>query len=214
MIWSSSGFLMSSPLTRAITSGSCAGTGFGGGAAGGVAAPGVPGAAGAAVDWPVVPAVLDCAAGALRHPVAATATTHMQTASFDFKQIPLVLRKRRNTDCNLTLLERMNRAGFGRFGAGEERFPEDVGAGGRGELAGVLVDVHEDDPVGHVEGLAGVAGEGPGHELRPDRKRRLRAAQAEHLVVVEADPDHRQQLRREADEPGIAEIVGGAGLAG
>src|SRR4051794_41873151 len=102
MIWSSSGFLMSSPLTRAITSGSCAGTGFGGGAAGGVAAPGVPGAAGAAVDWPVVPAVLDCAAGALRHPVAATPTPHKQNPKLQFKKKTLVLRKRRKTDCNLT----------------------------------------------------------------------------------------------------------------
>src|SRR4051794_41933375 len=100
MIWSSSGFLMSSPLTRAITSGSCAGTGFGGGAAGGVAAPGVPGAAGAAVDCPVVPPVLDCAAGAFRHPVPATPATPMETPNFDFKQIPLGLREKRNTDFN------------------------------------------------------------------------------------------------------------------
>ena len=49
---------------------------------------------------------------------------------------------------------------------------------------------------------------------RPDRQRRLRAAEAERLVVVEADPDDRQQLRREADEPGVAQVVGRAGLAG
>ena len=36
----------------------------------------------------------------------------------------------------------------------------------------------------------------------------------ERLVVVEPDPDHRQQLRREADEPGVAQIVGRARLAG
>ena len=48
----------------------------------------------------------------------------------------------------------------------------------------------------------------------PDRQRRLRAAQADRLVVVEADPDDRQQLRREADEPGVAQVVGRAGLAG
>ena len=37
--------------------------------------------------------------------------------------------------------------------------------------------------------------------------------QADRLVVVEADPDDRQQLGREADEPGVAQIVGRAGLA-
>ena len=35
----------------------------------------------------------------------------------------------------------------------------------------------------------------------------------ERLVVVEPDPDDRQQLRREADKPGVAQIVGGPGLA-
>ena len=34
------------------------------------------------------------------------------------------------------------------------------------------------------------------------------------LVVVEADPDDGQQLGREADEPRVAQVVGGAGLAG
>ena len=36
----------------------------------------------------------------------------------------------------------------------------------------------------------------------------------DRLVVVEAHPDHRQQLGREADEPGVAQVVGRAGLAG
>ena len=33
-------------------------------------------------------------------------------------------------------------------------------------------------------------------------------------VVVEADPDDGEQLGREADEPGVAQIVGRAALAG
>ena len=37
---------------------------------------------------------------------------------------------------------------------------------------------------------------------------------ADRRVVVEAHPDDGQQLRREADEPGVAQIVGGAALAG
>ena len=48
----------------------------------------------------------------------------------------------------------------------------------------------------------------------PDRKRGLRAAQPDRLIVVEADPDHGQQFRREADEPRVALVVGRAGLAG
>ena len=52
----------------------------------------------------------------------------------------------------------------------------------------------------------------PMDELRPDRKGCLRAGQAENLVVVEADPHHRQQFGREADEPGVAPVLAGAGL--
>ena len=69
-------------------------------------------------------------------------------------------------------------------------------------------------PSGRFERHVRMAGQRAHHERRPDRQRRLRAAQAERLVVVEADPDDRQQLRREADEPGVAQIVGRAGLAG
>src|SRR6202030_2138182 len=36
---------------------------------------------------------------------------------------------------------------------------------------------------------------------------------AERLIVVEADIDGDHDLRRKADEPGAAEIIGGAGLA-
>ena len=32
--------------------------------------------------------------------------------------------------------------------------------------------------------------------------------------LIEADPDAGHQLRREADEPGVVEVVGRAGLAG
>ena len=36
----------------------------------------------------------------------------------------------------------------------------------------------------------------------------------QRLVVVVADPDDGEQLGREADEPGVAQVVGRAGLAG
>ncbi len=45
-------------------------------------------------------------------------------------------------------------------------------------------------------------------------QRGLRSAQADGRVVVEADPDHRQQFGRQAGEPGVAQVVGGARLAG
>src|SRR6267143_2626289 len=101
-----------------------------------------------------------------------------------------------------------------RFRPRDERLVESLRAGRRRELAGLGVDVDERDALGRLERRVGVAGERRLHELRPDRQRRLRAAEADRLVVVEADPDHGEQLRREADEPGVAEIVGRAGLAG
>src|SRR5438874_6886742 len=114
--------------------------------------------------------------------------------------------------CSLRL-KLMNRAGFRRLGAGEKRFAIDIRAVRRRELARVLVDVDEYDAFGNVEGLAGVARECARHELRPDRKRGLRAAQTDGLVVIQPDPHNRQQFGRKADEPGISKIVGGAGLS-
>ena len=53
------------------------------------------------------------------------------------------------------------------------------------------------------------------HELDEDRHGGHRAglALAQRAVVVEADEGADHDLRREADEPGAAEVVGGAGLA-
>ncbi len=51
------------------------------------------------------------------------------------------------------------------------------------------------------------------HEPGPDRQRRLRAREGRRRVVVEADPDEREPLRREAGEPVVAPAVGRAGLA-
>ena len=69
-------------------------------------------------------------------------------------------------------------------------------------------------PGGTWNGTLGLPGERRLHELGPDGQRRPAAAEAQRLVVVEAHPDDGQQLRREADEPGVAQVVGGAGLAG
>src|SRR5262245_57746272 len=103
----------------------------------------------------------------------------------------------------------MDGTGFGRLGAWEEALPEHFGAGRRGELARFLVDVHEDDTLGRLEGLARVACESARHEGGPDWQRGLRAAEADGLVVVEANPDHCEEFRREAHEPGVAEVVRG-----
>ena len=88
------------------------------------------------------------------------------------------------------------------------------GQPGAATLPVSLIDIDEDDALGRFERRAGAAAERAHHELRPDRQRRLRAAQAERLIVVESDPDDGQQLRREADEPRVAQIVGRAGFAG
>src|SRR5215831_1892520 len=105
-------------------------------------------------------------------------------------------------------------ADFLRLGAGEERGAGDAGARWRGQPARREVDVHERDALGHLELDVAAAGERSRHELGPDRQCGLGAGEAERLVVVESYPDHREQLRREADEPCVALIVGGAGLAG
>ena len=68
-------------------------------------------------------------------------------------------------------------------------------------------------PSGTLNALLALPGQRPSHETGPDWQRRLRSAEAERLVVVEPDPDDRQQLRREADEPGVAQVVGGSRLA-
>ena len=102
----------------------------------------------------------------------------------------------------------------GRLGAGEERLADHLRAARRGELAGSGSMSTNATPSGASNGTLARAGERAHHELRPDRQRRLRARQPERLVVVEADPDDRQELGREADEPGVAQIVGRAGLAG
>src|SRR5258708_20113508 len=88
IVWtirSNSSFLTSSPFTRAMTGGSCAGTGLGGVAAGGC--PGIdggaPGVAAAGACWVAVLAVpVDCA-GALRHAPAHTAVSNTQTSALD-----------------------------------------------------------------------------------------------------------------------------------
>ena len=91
-------------------------------------------------------------------------------------------------------------ADFGRLRAFDKRFGKDPRAGGTGELTRVAVDVDERDVFRRLKRRAVDAGEGASHERRPDRQGSRRSAQPEWLVVVEADPDHGDELRREADE--------------
>src|SRR5690349_17413389 len=106
----------------------------------------------------------------------------------------------------------MQGAVFSGLGADQERLVEGVLALGSGELARLAVDLGERDAARSLERHVGTSGERRLHEFGPDRQRRLRAAQPELLVVVVADPYDGQKLRREAGEPRIAEVVGGAGL--
>src|SRR5262245_18741344 len=78
-------------------------------------------------------------------------------------------------------------AGGGRLGPDEEGFVERLRAERRGELAGQRIDADERDPLRHLERNAGTAGQRRLHVLRPDGQRRLRAAEADGLIVVEPD---------------------------
>ena len=52
--------------------------------------------------------------------------------------------------------------------------------------------------------------------VRPERHRDVggEAVRQDRARLIEADPDAGDELRREADEPRVVEIVGRAGLAG
>src|SRR5438128_11572618 len=105
-------------------------------------------------------------------------------------------------------------AGALRLGAGEEGLTPNLGATGRREESGGGIDVPPDDVVGDLEGTRC---SGPGrrpHEIDPDGKRALGTGDPGRRAVVEARPDRSDHLGREADEPGVAGVVGRAGLAG
>src|SRR5437867_2846540 len=100
----------------------------------------------------------------------------------------------------MTSLPAVEFAVLSRFGAGDEGLVVDARAGGERQLARVAIDLREGDALGNLEGDARAAGERGLHEVGPDGERRLRAGERDRLVVVEADPDHREQLRCEADK--------------
>src|SRR5207249_6371036 len=108
----------------------------------------------------------------------------------------------------------MNLARLGRLRPSDERFAERLRTRGTGELAAFRADLDEADVLGDIERDAGPAGERALHELRPDRQRRLRAAQADGLIVVEAHPHHREELASEDRGPRVANVDARARLAG
>src|SRR5262249_44677042 len=83
---------------------------------------------------------------------------------------------------------------LGGLGACQKRFVEHARAVRRGQLAGIAIDVREGDAVRRLEADALMAGKRADHEGRPDGKRRLRSAEPERLVVVEAHPDDGEEL--------------------
>src|SRR5207253_11508669 len=87
------------------------------------------------------------------------------------------------------------------------------GAGTCSALAVAHVDVRERDTGGDLEVRLRIRVDRLLHEVYPDRKRRTRAAHAVRVPAVETHPHQRQQSRRVADEPRVAAVVGGAGLA-
>src|SRR5204863_9285894 len=72
-----------------------------------------------------------------------------------------------------------------------------------------------DQAVGHAAGLLGHPLERLAHELHPDRQRGARALLRlpERPLLIEPDPHGGDEISREAVEPGVPGLVGGAGLA-
>src|SRR4051794_7814104 len=159
---------------------------------------------------PVVETMVTSAAGSPRSSASATAANTSRFISGDYtgRTTPAAQDWRGPSRSAVQI------ADFVRFGALEERLADHFRTLWAGELAGLGIDVHEGDAGRRLERNAGMPGERRAHELGPDWQRGARAAQADGLVVVEPDPHHREQLRREADEPGVAKVVGRAGLAG
>ena len=107
----------------------------------------------------------------------------------------------------------MQQADLGRLGAGDEGFLEVRGQPGTATLPVSRSMSTNTSPSGASNDTFGRPASARimkrSRWAAPPECRSGRAA-----VVVEPDPDHGQQLRREPDEPGIAQIVRRARLAG
>src|SRR5919199_504137 len=103
-----------------------------------------------------------------------------------------------------------------RLRAGDEGFVDRPWSAGVRRGAGTLVDGNEHDIARRFElRLILPAGDPRLHDLDPDRQRRLRTAHPwpERPALVVAHPHRQRDVRIEADEPRVREVVGGAGLA-
>ncbi len=101
-----------------------------------------------------------------------------------------------------------------RSGAAEERLGHNTRTVRPCQLPGVGIDIGEGDVLRHGELRFGLTSERLDHERCPDGQGRLRSAETERLILVEAHPDHGQQIVCEACKPRVPKIVGGACLAG
>ena len=84
----------------------------------------------------------------------------------------------------------------------------------RGDLAVGRVHVAEGDRGRRHGGGGRHHAEGDAHEVGPDRQRGLRAREAQHVPLIEPDPDEGDEPGRVADEPGVAALVRRARLPG
>src|SRR5258708_30100970 len=105
---------------------------------------------------------------------------------------------------------------FGRSGSGLEGFQYDARGSGPGALTGLDVDADELDAGRHAERHCRLVGQRRLEEILGDRRREVAAgsvaAEMARLVVAHVNTDY--EVGREADEPGILFVGGGAGLAG
>src|SRR5690606_30531004 len=103
----------------------------------------------------------------------------------------------------------------GRLGARLERLDDDVAVARLRRQSRLLVDADEPDALRDSERRGGLVFERRRHEVAEDRRRRAGTLLdlAEGPRLIEPDPHAGYEIRREADEPGIEAVVGGAGLS-
>ena len=105
-----------------------------------------------------------------------------------------------------------DRGRFGQFIARLEGFENDAGSPKRSRWPVFTLIGMSSMPFGTRNGVAGLSLQRHLHEIGDDRGRKLAAGAtlAHRLRIVVADIDADRQIGREADEPGIALVIGRA----
>src|SRR5215471_14037844 len=148
---------------------------------------------------PVVDTMVTSAAGSPRSSASATAAKTSWFICCDYKGAPSEL---------------VHQTLFHGLCSSHEGFGNCRGAVGGSQLPAGRADAGKGDALRYLKRHAGAASQRTHHKGRPDGQRRLGARQPNRLIVVESHPHHREELRRESNEPRVAQIVRRAGFAG